>query len=92
MFQKFVILILLFFSQDEYGSPAAPALSCRQVPKQQEKEECRQVTQILLNFNLNSISILQVPREECVKVPRQVPIQVPEQVKYNLYFHLINFC
>ena len=32
-----------FVMKDEYGSPKAPPVSCRQVPKQQEKEECTQV-------------------------------------------------
>ena len=38
-----------FVIQDEYGSPAAPPVSCRQVPKQQEKEECRQVDITILS-------------------------------------------
>ena len=66
--------------KDEYGSPSAPPVSCRQVPKQQEKEEC---TQVDMPDNLAKHQytfFAQVPREECVQVPRQVPVQVPEQV------------
>ena len=48
---------------DQYGTPQAPPVACRQVPKQQEKEECTQVPRE---------ECVQVPREVPVQVPEQV--------------------
>ena len=52
-------------SLDQYGTPAAPPVSCRQVPSQQEKEECTQVPRE---------ECVQVPREVTVQVPEQVDL------------------
>ena len=50
-------------SIDQYGPPQAPPVSCRQVTKQQEKEECTQVPRE---------ECRQVPREVTIQVPEQV--------------------
>ena len=58
---------------DSYGPPQSPV--CRQVPKQQEKEECTQVPRE---------NCIQVPREVEVQVPEEVCEQVPKQVAKNI--------